>query len=88
MDQIQIIPHSLEPCIKSQFWCEAKLDPWILLSAESLIEVSEAFVIFIVILLTQFPTQHRYTDMAPDLQIAKMPYKAITATGFHRGAAL
>ncbi len=79
MDQIQIIPHSLEPFGESQFWYEAKLGLWILLSAESPIELSEAFVIFIVILLTQFPTQHRYTDMAPDLRIAKIPYKAILA---------
>ena len=54
-------------------------------SAESRMELSEAFVIFIVILLTQFPTQHRYTDAAPDLRIARMPYKAIRAAGVHGG---
>lgn len=52
------------------------------------IELSEAFVIFIVILLTQFPTQHWYTAMVPDLQIAKIPYKAIPAIGIHRETAL
>lgn len=88
MDQIQIIPHFLEPFGESHFWYEAKLGPWIQLSAESRTELSEAFVIFIVILLTQFPTQHRYTDMAPDLRIARIPYKAIPATGVHRGTAL
>lgn len=71
-----------------QFWYGAKLGPWILLPAESRIELSEAFVIFIVILLTQFPTQHRYTDIDPDLRMAKIPYKAIPATGVHRGTVL
>lgn len=42
----------------------------------------KAFVIFIVILLTQFPTQHRYTDWGPlDLWITKIPYKAIRGLG-------
>lgn len=75
--QTQIIPHSLKPFGELQFQLRARLGPWILLSAESWIELSEAFVIFIVILLTQFPTQHRCTDMALDLRIAKIPYKAI-----------
>lgn len=88
IDQIQIIPHSLEPYGESKFWYKAKLGPWILISAETGIELSEAFVIFIVILLTQFPTQHWYTDMVQDLQIAKIPYKAIAATGVHRGIEL
>lgn len=53
------------------------------LSVDSLQKL--AFVIFIVILLTQFPTQHRYTDWRGgggrrgglDLWITKIPYKAI-----------
>lgn len=88
IDQTQIIPHSLEPLGDSQFWYKAKLSPWIVLSAESRTELSEAFVIIIVILLTQLPTQHRYIDMAPDSQIAKIPYKAIPARRVHRGTAL
>ena len=88
IDQILIIPHSLESFGESRFWCDAKQGSWIPLSAESRMEPSEAFVIFIVILLTQFPTQHRYTDTAPDLRITKIPYKAIPTAGVHRGAAL
>lgn len=49
IDQMEIIPHSLEPFRESEFWYEAKLGPWILLSAESRLELSEAFVIFTVI---------------------------------------
>lgn len=85
IDQMQIIPHSLEAFRESQFWYEAKFGPLILLSADSWTELSEAFVIFIVILLTQFPTQHRYTDIVPDLQITKIPYKAIPAREFTGG---
>lgn len=51
----------------------------------SRISPSTAFVIFIVILLTQFPTQHRYTDRATDLWITKIPYKAIPARELQRG---
>ena len=68
IDQMHIIPHSLKPFRESQFWSRAKLGSQILLSAESWKELSEAFVIFIVILLTYFPTQHRYTDMVQDLR--------------------
>lgn len=35
IDQIQIIPHSSEAFRESQFWYEANLGPWNLLSAES-----------------------------------------------------
>lgn len=62
IDQILIIPHSLEPCAESEVWYKAKLGPWILISAESREELCEAFVIFIVILLT-IPNSaqvHRY----------------------------
>lgn len=72
---------------ESQIWHEATSGPWIRLSAESRIQPSKAFVIFIVILLTQFPTQHRYTDTASDLQI-KIPYKAEPAPGVQRGGRL
>lgn len=42
----------------------------------------KAFLIFIVILLTQIPTQHRYTDWGSlDLWITKIPYKAIQRLG-------
>lgn len=51
------------------------------LSAQSSLP-QKAFVTFIVISLTQFPTQHRYTDWGwrvggMDLWITKIPYKAI-----------
>lgn len=82
-DQIEIIPWT--PSENSRLG-KRPLDPWILLSAESQMQPCEAFVIFIVILLTQFPTQHRYTDIAPDLQITKIPYKAIPTTGVQSGA--
>lgn len=85
IDQTQISPCSLELYRESHLWYEAKLCPRILISAQSQIE---AFVIFIVILLTQFPTQHRYPDMALDLWVAQIPYKAIPATGVHRGPAV
>lgn len=89
IDQMQMIPLSLDSLGESQFLVRGQVGgSWILLSAESRIELSEAFVIFIVILLTQFPPQHRYTDTGLDLRIAKIPYKAIPATGVHRGKAL
>lgn len=81
IDQIGIIPPSENRRIGTRpRWAQGSL-----LSAESRTRPSEAFVIFIVILLTQFPAQHRYTDMALDLRITKMPCKAIPACRSSKG---
>lgn len=87
IDQIKIITHFCEPVVNHTL-VRGQVRPMDPTFSRMSARASEAFVIFIVMLLTQFPTQHRYTDMAPDLLIAKIPYKAIPATGAHRGTAL